>query len=296
MGGLSSLANNLLVPGLVAGSIYSLVGIGFCVVERTTRVLNFAHGALIMWCPMAALVADRNWHWPAAASIALGVAAALVFGLASERLVIRPFIGRHQQLGWLLAGLGVTVILQQLAFQPFLGQPQQFPIALSSRPITVGGAQLTAQYLLAAGALVVVSVLVLAFYRYLRSGRELVAVGEDMDGARVVGISVGRASILASMIAALIAAVTGLVAAPIQLVSPQLGLNLTFVGFVALALGGMGQVAGAIVGGLAVGLIEQAAAVYLAQNLQNTALFTILVLVYLVKPSGLLGRAAVREI
>ena len=294
--GLSSVANNLLVPGLVAGSIYSLVGLGFCVVERTTRVVNFAHGALIMWCPMAALVADRDWHWPAAGSIALGVVASLVFGLVSERLVIRPFIGRHQQLGWLLAGLGVTVILQQLAFQPFLGQPEQFPIALPSKPITVGGVQLTAQYLLAGGALIVVSILILAFYRFLRIGRELVAVGEDMDGARVGGISVGRASVVASLIAALIAAVTGLVAAPIDLVSPQLGLNLTFVGFVALALGGMGQIAGAICGGLIVGLIEQAAAVYLAQNLQNTALFTILVLVYLVKPSGLFGRSEVRQV
>ncbi len=288
--------NNVIVPALVAGAIYSLVGLGFSVVERTTGVLNFAHGALIMWAPMAALIGYELWHWPASVAIGFAVLVTVGFALASERLVVRPYIGRARSLGWLLSGLGVTEILQQLAFKPFMGQNKTFPLALSGSSRSIMGIQYTLQYVTVIALLLLGCVGLKSFYLFTRTGRTLRAVGEDLEGAQVVGISPVKASTVAMVVSALLAVGAGFAAAPIDLVTPQLGFNLTFVGFVAIALGGLGSIAGAVLGGFVVGIVSQASTVYIGSSWSDTVLFSLLVVVYFVRPTGLLGAKALREV
>jgi len=121
-------------------------------------------------------------------------------------------------------------------------------------------------------------------------------MAEDVDGAEAIGISRARASQTAMTLSILVAAVTGILVASTQLVTPSLGLTYTFYGFVATAMGGMGSVAGALVGGLVVGVVSQSAAVYFDGLFVNLVVFGLLLVVYVVRPHGLFGRATVREV
>jgi branched-chain amino acid transport system permease protein len=133
-------------------------------------------------------------------------------------------------------------------------------------------------------------------YRKTGIGLRLRAVSEDVDGASAIGVSKSRMSQMSALLAGLIALVTGFLLAPSQLVNPGLGISFTFNGFVAAALGGVGSLTGALVGGFAVGLLSQVASVYIGSLWVNTTLFAVLIGVYLLRPFGLFGQAPVRSV
>lgn len=288
------LANTLLIPALVAGATYALVATGFNVLERTTGVLNFAHGNLITWAPLGVLMLAVNYELPVVVAFVLSALLLLVMALVEERIAIRPFIQSHQALPWVLTTLGVGIILTELSVIPFQGEIQSFRWHLGYEAIEFGGIQVTPVALtVIVTALVTVGALSL-LYRRTRLGRMLEAVAEDLDGAEAIGISARRMSQLAAALAGLVALVTGWVVAPIFLVDPDLGLRLTFTGFVAAAIGGLGSLGGGLIGGLVVGLVIQSSSVYLGSLWVNPALFGILLAVYLIRPTGLFGKRAVR--
>jgi branched-chain amino acid transport system permease protein len=289
------LLNDVIVPAIVTGCLYGLVATAFNVLERTTRVLNFAHGDLAMWAPMSALVAYSLWHWPAAAAIVFGVVSSLVLGLIIQLVALNPFIGKVTYT-WILTGLGASVILEQLANQPFGGDPQPFPLAFSGNPRSWGPIRISDQSL----ALIVAAVVVVAgmelLYHRSNFGRRLMVLGQDVEGAQMVGISARRMAYTAMAIAALILAAVGLLIAPVLLVQPTMGFQLTFIGFVAAALGGLGSVHGGAVGGIVVGFVIQIADNYAGGQWTNTCVFGVLLAVYLVRPFGLFGKRPVRAV
>ncbi|WP_370326623.1 branched-chain amino acid ABC transporter permease [Euzebya sp.] len=288
--------NFLVIPALVSGSVYALVATGFNVVERTTRVLNFAHGELIVWAPMAALVSYTILDWPAWVALVAAVVVPVALVLVEEVVAIRPFIGQPGQYPWILSTLGVSLILQQAAFAPFEGQVQSFPIALPRQPLEVAGARLSPQGLLVIVAAVVVLIALTWLYDRTDLGRMLTAVAEDADGARMIGISPTRMSRIALMISALVAAVTGLVVAPIFLVEPHTGFGLVFIGFVAAAIGGLANITGGYIGAYVVGFVIQATAYHLSAVWVNAVVFGCFLLFYLVRPTGLFSGTTLREV
>lgn len=287
-------ANDILIPSLVAGALYGLVATGFNVLERTTGVLNFAHGNLITWAPLATVFFVQRFAVTAVVAFFLAVLSVVVLALVEERIAIRPFVQSGRALPWILSTLGFGVILTQLSVLPFAGVAQAFPWHLGYAPLDVGGFQFPPVGLTVISAAVLVGSAISAFYRMTGVGRQLEAVAEDIDGARAIGIHVRRMSQLAAVIAAIVAVITGWVVAPILQVFPELGLLLTFNGFVAAAIGGIGSIEGGLVGGLAVGVLIQTATVYGGSVWVNPALFGALLVVYLVRPTGLLGRRAER--
>jgi branched-chain amino acid transport system permease protein len=289
------LLNDVIVPAIVTGCLYGLVATAFNVLERTTRVLNFAHGDLAMWAPMAGLVAYSLWHWPAWASVVFGVVSSLVLGLVIQLVALNPFIGKVTYT-WILTGLGASVILEQLAQQPFGGNPQPFPIAFSGNTSTYGPFQLSDQSLALVVAVIVVVAGMELLYHRSNFGRRLMVLGQDVEGAQMVGISARAMAYSAMAVAALILAATGLLIAPTLLVQPSMGFQLTFIGFVAAALGGLGSVHGGVIGGIIVGFVIQISDTYAGGQWTNTCVFGVLLVVYLVRPFGLFGKRPVRAV
>nr|BFE58351.1 branched-chain amino acid ABC transporter permease [Dactylosporangium thailandense] len=286
---------SVLVPGLSDGAIYGLVAVGFATLFSTTGVINFAHGQMVMLMPMSVLVAMQaglpTW-------LAYVVALVVVVGVALtvEWSAVRPFVQSGQSVTWLLSTLAVSVILAELLAIPYNGESRNFKHGVSARRFDLAGIGISPAELASIAALFVVTGLLVAFYRYTRIGLELRAIADDLDGAEAVGISRARASQIAMTLAALVAAVTGVLVASTQLVTPSLGLSYTFYGFVATAIGGMGSIGGALVGGLIVGVLSQAIGVYVGSLVVNLAVFALLLVVYVIRPHGLFGAAPVRAV
>ncbi|MER7274696.1 branched-chain amino acid ABC transporter permease [Dactylosporangium sp. NPDC000244] len=286
---------SVLVPGLSDGAIYGLVAVGFATLFSTTGVINFAHGQMVMLMPMSVLVAMQaglpTW-------LAYVVALVVVVGVALtvEWSAVRPFVQSGQSVSWLLSTLAVSVILAELLAIPYNGESRNFKHGVSAHRFDLAGIAISPAELASIAALFVVTGLLVAFYRYTRIGLELRAIADDLDGAEAVGISRARASQIAMTLAALVAAVTGVLVASTQLVTPSLGLSYTFYGFVATAIGGMGSIGGALVGGLIVGVLSQAIGVYVGSLVVNLAVFALLLVVYVIRPHGLFGAAPVRAV
>jgi branched-chain amino acid transport system permease protein len=282
--------NTVLVPALVTGALYALVATGFNVLARTTGVLNFAQGNLIAGAPLAVLVCREELGFPVPLAFLGGAAIVLVVALVEERVAIRPFVRGSALLPWILSTLGFGIVLAQAEALPFQDEPMPFPWSFGLDPIHVAGILVTPVQLTTIGAAIAIVVLLLLFYRHTRLGRQLEAVAEDYDGAQAVGIFGSRMSQVAAGVAALMAIITGWIVAPTLQVSSSIGLTLTFTGFVATAIGGVGSIAGGLAGGMVVGAISQLTVVYVGSAWNDAAVFGCLLLVYLVRPMGLFGR------
>ncbi|MBL7499481.1 branched-chain amino acid ABC transporter permease [Frankia sp. CNm7] len=288
--------NDVVWPGLVSGSLFALVALGINMVERVTKVVNFAHAQLIYWAPLATLLLTRQFDVPVALAFVLATLGVVAAALVEERVAIRPFLRRGSALPWILSTLAVGTLLERAAYYQFSGEPQAFTYNLGQGPIDLAGIRTTgSEITIIVVALVLVGAVTL-FWRSTLLGRRLNAVAEDLDGATSVGISAARASQLVMVGSGLVAAVTGFVAAPSLQVGPSLGLSLLFNGFVAAAIGGIGSLPGSLLGGLSLGLLLQFANVHFGTVAINAVLFGTLLVVYLVRPQGLFGDRVLRSV
>jgi branched-chain amino acid transport system permease protein len=269
---------------------------GFNVVERTTKIYNFAYGDLMMWAPMAALTAYEIWHWSVAVSLGFAALVTIALSLIVEFLALRPYLNQASSLGWILSGLGASLVLEQAAGRPFHSEQVSFPIAVSATPITIGAIHISAQSILIVSMTAFFYLALKLFYRTTAIGKMLIATGEDSDGAQVLGISQRRMSQVSVIIAGLVALSAGLACAPIFLVYPTLGFSITFLGFVAVAIGGIGSIDGALIGGLIVGWVGAVVSAYWNSIWTDMVLFGLLLLVYLIRPTGLLGHRPLRAV
>lgn len=286
----------VVVPGLSSGALYALIAIAFALLFRVTGVLNFAQGNLVMFAPISLLVLHEKWGVPVVLAYVLAVAATLAVALLQERVAIRPFLRSGSALPWIVSTLGCSVILAEVLAIPFAGESRSFAYGLSSRPTDVLGLTTTPADLgLMAAAVIVATVLGLLYAR-TSLGLKLNAVAQDFAGATAIGIRASRMSQVAAGAAALVAAITGLLVAPSQLVSSDLGLAYLFYGFVAASVGGLGSISGALVGGIVIGVGSQAAGVYIGSLFVNMTLFGGLLVLYLIRPHGLFGRPALRAV
>ena len=286
---------SVLVPGLAQGAIFGLIAIAFAVLHATTGVINFAHGQLVVLMPIVIIVCAKAGV-PLLAAYLIGAIALILVALITEWLAIRPFVQTGRAVSWILSTLGVSVVLAEVLAIPTNGDALAFPYGISSQPFTFLGIRATPAELIAIPVLLILAAGIIVFYRTTRLGMELRAVGDDVQGAEAIGISRSKASRIAMIIAAIIAGVTGILVGSSQIITPSLGLSYTFNGFVAAAMGGMSSVAGGVVGGLVVGLVSQAAAVYVGALFGNLAVFLLLIAVYAIRPFGVFGARPVREV
>lgn len=287
---MQALLGQLLI-GLINGSFYALLSLGLAVIFGMLNIINFAHGALYMmgaFCAYFLLNLTGIGYWPALiiAPIVVGV-----FGMILERTLLKRLAGLDHLYGLLLT-YGLALIIQGL-FQNYFGSsglPYNIPDELE------GAVNLGFMYLPIYHAWVVVFSLAVCLSTWFliertRLGAYLRAATENPTLVRAFGINVPRMVTLTYGLGVGLAALAGVLSAPINAVAPQMGANLIIVVFAVVVIGGMGSIMGSIITGFALGVIEGLTK-FLYPEASNTAVFVLMVVVLLVKPTGLTGRAA----
>lgn len=255
-------------------------------VYQVTGIINFAQGEFVMLGALGfALLREADMPLLPAATVA--IAGTVLAGLLVERLAIAPArSATHTRL--IILTIGAAITIQGLALVFFGTGPHFAPNFTEGEPINLGGVVILSQYLWVVG-LTTLSVLALWYFlTRTMTGRAMRAVAMNKEAARSVGISPSRMSMLAFMLAAGLGAVAGVVLAPLQAPDSGIGIALGLKGFTAAVVGGLHSPAGAVVGGLAIGVVESVAAGYLPSGYKDAITFGLLFLVLLVRPQGLL--------
>lgn len=293
-----------IINGLVQGSVYALVALGYTMVYGILGLINFAHGEVVMVGAMLALSALTTliaWGVPPVlalpVSLMLAMAGCMAMGFGIERIAYRPL--RHApRLAPLITAIGVSIVLQNLAMMIWGREYHAFPQLIVNRPHLIGGAIINdIQIIIIAMAIGLMAGLMVVVHR-TRLGRAMRAVAENQHAAQLMGVDVNRVISITFMIGSALAAVAGLmVSANYGLAHYYMGFLLGLKAFTAAVLGGIGNLRGAMLGGLLLGLIESLGAGYIGDitggfmgsQYQDVFAFLVLIAVLVFRPSGLLG-------
>jgi branched-chain amino acid transport system permease protein len=283
-------ALQFLLTGLATGSTYALVGLGIALVVQVTGVINFAQGEFVMLGALTyALLAGAGTNRLAAAAVAVAGTAGV--GALVNLAVIRP-ARRASTDRLIILTIGASAVIQGVTLVAAGSDPRFARPFTGGEPLRVAGAGLPLQYLWVAATTAVAVVALWWFLVRTRPGIAMRATAMDAEAARIVGISPRRMSLVVFVLAAALGAAGGVVLAPLQAPDPQIGLALGLKGFTAAVAGGLDNPAGAVAGGLALGVLEAMAAGYLPSGYQDAVAYALLVAVLLGRPTGLLRPVA----
>jgi branched-chain amino acid transport system permease protein len=280
------------VTGVTLGSIYALVALGFVTVYSVTGIINFAQGEFVMLGAMLATqLLQQGVPLPIAAILAV-MGTALVGGLIHE-LALRPAWRRVTAMGMIMITIGAATAVRGLALLAWGTDPRPMSAFTPGPPIDLGGAVITRQalWVIAVTALALLTLFV--FFQRTALGRALRACAVNPIAARLVGISPRRMALASFVLSGAIGALGGVVLAPITFATYDMGLMLGLKGFVGAVLGGLANPAGAVAGGLILGLLESAATP-ISSAYKDALAFVVLIVVMLVRPGGLFGRSIAR--
>jgi branched-chain amino acid transport system permease protein len=275
-----------LLSGLTVGSIYGLVGIGFTGVYNVTGIINFAQGDFAMFGAMIG-IALYSMGVPMPIAILLAVALTGLLASAMERWAIRPIA--HNLIGAVIVTIGLGVILQGISVAVWGTDARALPAFSGERPLHIFGATLAPQALWVLGTAAVLVLMLSLFFQYSYLGKAFMACALNRFAAGICGIDAKRMSNVAFVLSGLLGAIAGLVVSPISFIQYDTGIPLAIKGFTACIIGGLGNPVGAMLGGLMLGVLEALAAGYLSSGFKNAIAFVLLLLVLLLRPTGLLG-------
>lgn len=284
---MSFLIAQSLINGVILGTLYLMMAIGFTLVFGIMRIVNFAHGEFYMIGAFMALIGVTWLGLPYAATLALTVIFAVLLGALVERVVFRPF--RSDELSGMIASLGLAMILQNGALIFFGPDPQAFPSMISG-VFRFGDLIIPKSRALTLGIGVVV---LMAFYFLLmhtRFGRGLRALVQDQQVAALYGVRLEIMYPLGLGLGIALAAVAGALMAPLFGVSPFIGAAPLLKAFIVVILGGLGSIPGAALAALLLGLIESFTSSFVSASAADIVTFALVVAVLLIRPSGILGR------
>tara|TARA_R110002074_G_scaffold365180_1_gene538864 strand:+ start:3023 stop:3898 length:876 start_codon:yes stop_codon:yes gene_type:complete len=283
-----------LFTGITIGATYALIALGFTLIYNASHVINFAQGEFLMIGGMAT-VSLTAMGVPMLLAVVLAVVLAGVLGIALQRLAIAP-AKNADVVTLIIITIGASIFIRGLAQLVWGKEYHVMPNFSSDEPIQIFGAVLNSQslWVLGVGA-VLVAVLVYFFTRTL-TGKAILATSMNKDAARLVGIRTQVVLMLAFMVSALLGSIAGIVVAPITFTSYDIGIILGLKGFVAAAIGGLGSGMGAVVGGLALGVVEAMAAGYLSSDYKDAVAFSMILVVLFFMPRGLFGAKVVERV
>jgi branched-chain amino acid transport system permease protein len=290
-----SLLLQLAFGGIVTGSIYALVALGFNVVFKSTDAINFAQGEWVMAGGMTAAWIHQQFAWPLLLLVPLAIVCVAILGLLSERLAVYP-LANPSPMAITLVTIGIAIATKALVMLTLGKQPMSLPSFSGSESIHVGGASLPPQALWVVGLLIATMLAVHLFFERTLLGRAMKAAAADREAAALVGINVARTVMWCFVIAAVTGAVAGIIVTPITLTSFTAGTVLGFKGFSAAMLGGLGNLRGALAGGLLLGLLESFSAAFISSKYKDAVAFIVLLLLLFFRPAGLFGRAQIQKI
>ena len=282
---------NQLINGLHVGSIYALIALGYTLVYGIVRLINFAHGDIIMVGAYAMLFIvtwlGKEFLWVAALG---GVVVCALFGVVIERVAYKP-LRNAPRISALITAIGVSFLLENGFQLLFSADYRPFPAVFPSTPLQLGSVRISMGTLVTIAIVLGLMVLLTLFVQNTRMGKAMRAVSEDMSAAQLMGINVNNTITLTFAIGSALAAVGSLLyCAAYPQVQPYMGSMLGLKAFIAAVLGGIGVMPGAMLGGFIMGIAESLTKGYVSTQLADAVVFGILIVVLLVKPSGIMGK------
>ena len=281
-----------LINGISIGSVYAIIALGYTMVYGIAKMLNFAHGDIIMVGAYISFCVTSYLGLPAWVSVVAAVAVCTVLGIVIEGLAYKPLRGTPS-LAVLITAIGVSYFLQNAAQLIWSSSPKNFTSVVTMKPISLAGGKIviTGEVLLTVAACILVMVGLTLFTSKTRTGKAMRAVSEDRDAAQLMGINVNQTISTTFAIGSALAAVAGvLLCSTVPTLQPTTGCMPGIRAFTAAVFGGIGSIPGAMLGGILLGIIETFSKAYLSTQFSDAIVFSVLIVILLVKPAGLLGK------
>lgn len=279
------------MSGLLLGGVYALIATGLNIIFGVVKITNFAHGELVM---IAMYMTWFLWtSWSVNPYVSLFIVTPLMFlsGVVLQKVILEPMQDSSANMK-IFVTLGLSVFLQNLMLFLYGGQFRTVTVGWADQTITIGGITATYGRLLAFAVAVLLVIGIFYIMNRTMVGRVLAAVSEDRDTARMIGIPVRRLYLLAMGLGAAMTGIAGVLIIPFQAAYPMVGAHYTLMAFVVVVIGGLGNMTGALLGGLTLGIIETLTGTFIDPALQQVAVFVVFIIVLIVRPAGIFGGSA----
>lgn len=286
-----------IVSGLGLGSMYGLMALGFYLTYAVSGTVNFAQGSSMMLGAVLTYTFVQTLGWPLAPALLVALALCALYGLVVERLAVRPFASRGSN-AWLMSTVALGIVLDNVVMFTFGKEPRSLPSPLAQAPLEIGGLGLGVyplQLLIPLVGLALAAALH-TLSRRTRWGVALLAVVQNPNAARLMGIPVRRAIMAAFAVSTLFAGVAGALVAPLFNVQADMGTLFGLKAYVVAILGGITSAWGVMIAGLLFGVVEALITVNLGSGYTHIISFTLVIVMLAVRPNGLFGRADVRKV
>lgn len=282
-----------LINGISLGSVYALIALGYTMVYGIAKMLNFAHGDVIMIGAFTTYTICSILGMSPIIGIAAAVIVCTVLGMAIEKIAYKPLRKAASPLAVLITAIGVSYLLQNVALMIFGANAKSFTSVVSMEPVKLADGQIsiTGETVVTILSCIVIMAGLMLFINKTKAGQAMLAVSEDKGAAQLMGINVNGTIALTFAIGSALAAIAGvLLCSAYPSLTPYTGSMPGIKAFVAAVFGGIGSIPGAFIGGILLGIIEIFSKAYISSQLADAIVFTVLIIVLLVKPTGLLGK------
>lgn len=282
-----------LINGISLGSVYAIIALGYTMVYGIAKMLNFAHGDVIMIGGYVVLVAMTSMGMPSIAAVLLAVVVCTLLGVVIERVAYKPLRNASSNLAVLITAIGVSYLLQNIALLLFGANTKSFTSVVTIPALKLAGGQLiiSGETIVTIITCIIIMVTLMLFIKKTKAGQAMLAVSEDKGAALLMGINVNGTIALTFAIGSGLAAIAGvLLCSAYPSLTPYTGAMPGIKAFVAAVFGGIGSIPGAFIGGILLGIIEILGKAYISSQLADAIVFAVLIIVLLVKPTGIMGK------
>lgn len=287
-----------LLNGLSLGSVYAIIALGYTMVYGIAKMLNFAHGDILMVGGYTAFIAFNSLGLPVPVAILVSMVVCTLLGITIEKIAYKP-LRQANSLSVLITAIGVSYLLQNLAQLIFSANPKSFSSFVPLKPVKLAGGQLTisGETIVTIVTCIIIVAGLVTFINKTKAGQAMLAVSEDKGAATLMGVDVNGTISLTFAIGSALAAIGGiLLCSAYPTLTPTTGAMPGIKAFVAAVLGGIGSIPGAFVGGIILGVLENLAKAYISSKLSDAIVFSVLIIVLLVKPTGILGKKIMEKV
>ena len=282
-----------LINGISLGSVYALIALGYTMVYGIAKMLNFAHGDVIMIGAYVALTAMTGAGLPPLAAVLAAMVFCTVLGVTIERIAYRTLRNAASSLAVLITAIGVSYLLQNVALLICGANTKSFTSVVSLKPISLAGGKLiiSGETIVTIACCIIIMIALTLFIKKTKAGQAMRAVSEDKGAAQLMGINVNGTIALTFAIGSALAAIAGvLLCSAYPTLTPYTGSMPGIKAFVAAVFGGIGSIPGAMIGGILLGIIEIFGKAYISTQMADAIVFAVLIVVLIVKPTGILGK------
>ena len=277
------------INGLNIGSIYALIALGYTMVYGIAKLINFAHGDVIMVGAYISFI-SMKFGLPWWLAVIISIVACAVLVVVMEKVAYKP-LRNASRISLLITAIGISYLLQNLFQLIFGANPQPYHAFITLPALNLGGISIQANYYITFSVSVLLMILLTLFVNKTTMGKAMRAVSEDEGAAKLMGINVDTTISLTFAIGCALAAIAGILYANCYpMINPTLGSLPGIKAFIAAVLGGIGSIPGAVLGAFILGMVEAMTKAYISSQLTDTIVFAILILMLVFKPAGILGK------